>query len=384
VKLAAGFCVILSAGNLLQAQDPAANSAWRFRFGGYWKNLFTASSSFIVPASYGDDMNRLRLTLDGRGADWLEFHVDYDNEAHLGNRIGLPDFNLVRGRQDAAYFDLQHILVDRDHVYWDTSLYRGFVRLRRPGVVVSLGRQRIAWGTARFWSPADLFNPLNPLEVESDERQGVDAAQLEWTLANNVRWTTVYVPQDRFRRSTTATRFAGTVGSYDLAVFAGRFGEDWVGGSDFAGQWHGAGLRGEMTYRWRRSDTSPNALRLAFGADYAFPNSFYLIGEYFYNQGQPAGSFDPRALVRFTSEIFTLNRHFLSGGVGYDVTPLFRVEGYTVADVRGGSMFFMPVLKYNLAANVDLSAGGELFASRERGEFKQVPNLFYVQTLVHF
>ena len=372
------------------AQQPAAaGPAWKFHFNGYYESLFSASRSIFTNDSYGDSLNRLRLSMDGIRGSSIFFHVDLDNEAHFGNLIGLPDFELVRQRQASAYLDLLHVNVDEPHAYWDTSIYRAFVVLRSGRATLTVGRQRIAWGTARFWSPADVFNPISPLQIEADERQGVDAAQLELSLPKNLTWTLVYSPQDGFNRSAVATRLGTTWHNYDIAGFVGRFGQDWMAGGDFAGQWGGAGLRGEATYTWRANPAEHNALRFAAGSDYAFTPKFYLVGEYFYNQGQPSGlapgqAFDPAVLLRLTREIFTLHRHFLSAGGSYELTPLLHVESYTVLDMEGRSVFYMPLVRYSLTANTDLTAGGQLFVSAQGGEFQPLHNLFYVELLAHF
>ncbi len=372
------------------AQQPASTDpAWKFHFGGYYKSLFSTSQSIFNDESYADSLNRLRLSLEGRHGAAIFFHVDLDNEAHFGNLIGLPDFELVRERQASAYFDLLHVNVDEPHAYWDTSIYRAYAAFRSRHATLTAGRQRIAWGTARFWSPADIFNPLNPLQIEADERQGVDAAQLEVSLPQNLTWTVVYAPQAGFNRSTTATRLATNWHNYDVAGFVARLAREWVAGGDFAGQWGGAGLRGEATYTWRFNPAERNALRFTFGSDYAFTPKFYLVGEYFYNQGQPPGlepgqGFNPAVLLQFSREIFTLHRHFLSAGTRYEVTPLLHLEGYAVVDLQGPSSFFMPLARYSLTANTDLTVGGQLFAAAHGGEFQPLHNLLFVEFMAHF
>jgi hypothetical protein len=382
----------LLAGLLLSALPACAQNAtanFQYRFGGYYRSLVTASHSFFTGDAYGDSLNRVRLSFDGDWRHRLLVHVDYDNEAHFGNLITQPDFQLVRERQDNAYFDLLHVWVNEPHAYWDTSLYRGYLRVRGGPAELTVGRQRIAWGTAQFWSPADVFNPISPLQVEGDEREGVDAAQLALRLPKGLRWSIVYAPQSGIDRSIEATRIARTVRNFDVAAFAGRFRQDWMAGGTFAGQWGGAGLRGELTYAWRANPAERNALRLTAGADYALSSKLYVVGEYFYNQGQPPGASpgqppNPADLLRFTNEIFTLHRHFLSGGVRYALTPLLHLEGYTVIDAQGTGVFFLPVATYSLSNNADLTAGGQLFATRAGGEFQGARNLFYTQFTVHF
>jgi len=383
--------VLLAVTVLFTSQAHAQDSSpsFQYRFSGYYRSLFSASHSLFTGDPYADSLNRVRLSFESDWKDTLFVHLDYDNEIHFGDLITQPDFDLVRQRQSNAYFDLFHVLVNEPHVYWDTSLYRGYITVRHGGAELTLGRQRIAWGTAHFWSPADVFNPISPLQVEADEREGVDAAQLSMRLPRNLRWSIVYAPQNGFNRSTAATRISTNIHNFDLAAFAGRFQQDWMAGATFAGQWRGAGLRGELTYTLRANPSQADALRLTFGSDYALNSKLYLVGEYFYNQGQPLGTTlgqlpNPSVLLQFTNEIFTLDRHFISGGARYSVTPLFHLEGYTVVDAQGPSVFFMPVASYSLTNNADLAAGGHLFASSPTGEFQRVPNLFYLQFTVHF
>ncbi len=379
----------LAAAMLLLAAPLAAQTAgsWEHLFGGYWKNLLGASRTVVNREPFADLLARLRLTYDGRYQDWFQVQVAYDNEAHFGNLIRQPEFALVRDRQAAAWFDLHAVPLDEKHVYWDTSLYRASVSFRKGGLSLTLGRQRIGWGTARFWSPADAFNPLSPLQLEPEERQGVDGAYLEWNFSGNWICAAAVLPQKRFSDGAVAARLATTAGGWDIAGFLGRFERDWMGGVEAAGQWGGAGLRAEATYRKRDPRRPENdAFRFTAGADYAFANTLYIVGEYFYNQGQPAlgPGFSPAALLRFTTEIFTLNRHFLSGGAGYDVTPLFRVEAYAVVDLAGAGVFFQPQALYNLTPNTDLRAGAQLFASRPGGDFAPLSNLVFAELVVHF
>ena len=366
----------------------AAQSAWTERFGGYFKNLASGSQSYFTQDSWADDLTRLRLTYDARDAGWLQIHVDYDNEVHAGSLIEQPDFSVIRHRQSDAWLDLQHVFVNADHAYWDTSLYRGTVALHHGPATLTLGRQRIGWGTARFWSPMDVFNPISPLQIESDERQGVDAALLELAAPGKLRWSLVYAPQNGFRRSSSAVRLGRTIHNYDFDVMTGRFQQDWMVGADYAGQLRGAGLRGEVTYRWRHAQPTANALRVTLGADYAFPNTLYLVAEYFYNQGQPAtplkGVLDPSVLLRFSNEIFTLHRHFLSTGATYDLTPLWHASAYVVTDLAGPSAAVLPSIRHSLATNIDVTLGAQLFASSRGTEFDGLSNLAYLEFLFHF
>lgn len=396
MKALSCFWAISLAGLGMAQTSPPDNSqpSWTQQISGYLKDLASGSRSYFTQDAWADNLDRLRLTYDGKYRDWLAVHVDYDNEIHAGNLTGLPDFQIVRDRQGAAWLDLQHALVNRSNLYWDTSLYRGYVSLHNDSAALTVGRQRIGWGTARFWSPMDMFNPISPLQIESEERQGVDAAVLEFGSPGALRWNAVYAPQDGFRHSTSALRLSRTFHNYDFDVAAARFGQDWTTGFDFAGQVRGAGVRGELTYRWRHPIpgsipiSTRDALRLVIGSDYALANGLYLAGEYFYNQGQPDlpqnRPLDPNVLLRFSNEILTLHRHFISGGGSYPLTPLWKLETYVVGDLEGRSAVVLPRLSHNLTANTDLNFGAQLFASSRNGEFHGLSDLVYIEFVLHF
>ena len=393
---APGWLAALACAGQMMAQTASSSPqpSWTQQFSGYFKDLASGSGSYFTPGAWGDNLDRLRLTYDGKYGDWLAVHIDYDNEFHAGNLISLPDFETVRDRQSAAWLDLQHIIVNSPNAYWDTSLYRGYVSLHSGEVTLTAGRQRIGWGTAHFFSPMDMFNPISPLQIESDERQGVDAALAAFTLPGALRWNVVYAPQDGFRRSTSAVRLSRTMHNYDFDAVAARFGQDWTTGFDVAGQLGGAGLRGELTYRWRHpiaglaSVSTRDALRMVVGSDYAWANGLYVVGEYFYNQGQPDlqgnRALDLAVLLQYSSEIFTLHRHFVSAGASYPLTPLWKIETFVVADVAGASAAVLPRLSHNLTANTDLNIGVQLFASSRTGEFHGLSDLGYVEFVVHF
>jgi hypothetical protein len=368
--------------------DTLAEPHWSCSVSGLFRNLVTTSRSLVTPARYVDNLTRARLRVAGGRGYAFSYEVVADSETHVGNRVSLPDFAAIRSAGETTWLQLQGALVDETHVYSDLSLYRGLVVVRSASMTLTVGRQRIAWGAARFWSPADVFNPISPLQIEADVRQGVDAVQLEWAPVGSAwRSSAVYAPQKTWGRSTTAFRVGRTVAGWDVSSFGGRFGRDWLVGADASGQWGGAGVRAETTYTVRGSGSpTGNALRFTAGADYAWP-SLYVVAEYFYNEAQPSCGTIAECGVQLlapATELVTRHRHFVSAGGRYTLTPLWKVETYFVADPSGPGLFANPLLTYNASANIDLSAGAQLSVSHAGGEFRGFPPLFYAQIDIHF
>jgi hypothetical protein len=89
-------------------------------------------------------------------------------------------------------------------------------------------------------------------------------------------------------------------------------------------------------------------------------------------------------LCRYSNEILTLQRHFLSGGVTYALTPLWKAETFGVSDLTGPSVVLRPRLSHSLSSDADLNFGAQLFASAPKGEFHGLSPLAHVEFVVHF
>ena len=134
------------------------------------------------------------------------------------------------------------------------GLHRAAVSLDVSPLRLAVGRQRIAWGTGKLWSPTDLFNPLNPLSLERGERRGADAALATLTVGPQAEITGVYAPLDGAARGGARTH--ATVRGWDLSALAGARSDDWFIGGDVAGPIGKGLIRGEgltlysLDFRW--------------------------------------------------------------------------------------------------------------------------------------
>ena len=88
-----------------------------------------------------------------------------------------PDFEFIRSREqkNTSSWDADVTSVDNDHVYLRHALFRAYAKYYSPNLQVTLGKQGIDWGVMRFYSPNDIFNTVGPIDLEREERVGVDA-----------------------------------------------------------------------------------------------------------------------------------------------------------------------------------------------------------------
>ncbi len=360
------------------AISASVNAATDIELSGYYKNILINSRTlalFLPAESYSLDLNRLRLKLDGNINDNISFNIQYDNEVLLGNYLQTTQFSVIKNLQSDSYFDLESNYMDNRSSYAKHSIYRGYVVLALPDIDLRIGRQRIAWGTAMLWNPMDILNPFNPIQLEREERQGVDAALLDWNYAALSRLSLVYARQQS--NSSSAIRWRSNQKGFDFSLMAGRFQNDSVIGFDFSGQVKNIGVKGEIT----RTDPKDmdSFIRAVIGVDYTFANTLSLNIEAYYN-GQGTSEINAYNFnTLFTGKIQSLARHYLGSYLGYDISPLLRWNNYFIFNLDDNSYFVAPGLSYSLSDNIEFSGGIQAFKGSAGTEYGTLENLYYLQ-----
>ena len=358
----------------LTIDSASADVEW----GGYYKNLLVNSKTvFPAPENYNLDLNRLRLKLRGEITETLGFNIEYDNELLLGDYIDTQQFSTQKRQTSTGYIDLEDEYLDQSDIYARHLLYRAYISYTMNDISLRLGRQRIAWGTALLWNPMDILNPLNPIQLEREERPGVDALLMDWDYNALSRLSLVAARHDEGEESSYAVRWRSHLGQFDFALMSGQFRNDDVTGFDFAGQIEQIGIRGEFT----RNSTITYGVynRLVVGADYTFANTLSISIEYYFN-GQGARDKDDYDITRWLSgDLQGLARHYIGTFIGYDLTPIFRWDNYIIINLDDNSSFVFPGLDYSLSDNLDLSVGVQLYNGSEDSEYGQLQNIYYTQ-----
>ncbi|WP_136415812.1 hypothetical protein [Herbaspirillum sp. ST 5-3] len=375
------LCVLLGAalsGRAYAVQEGESDVAVPLKLSGYYKNLLQNSVT-IVPTeqAYTLDLNRLRLELKGQIHPALSVDVQYDNEILLGSYLRSAQFGLQKDLRPAQYWQAESNYIDSPDVYGRHRLYRAFATLAVDDTDVRVGRQRIAWGTGRFWSPLDILNPISPIQLEREERPGADAILIEHKLGEVSRVSAVYAAQRPGASGSGALYWHANRTGVDFSIVAGRFRGDRLLGADFATQIGNAGLRGELTV------TSPSGARhyrrALVGVDYAFANTLTISGEIYYNG---AGASDPSAYdfeSLLAGRIQNVGQRYAGVFASYEITPLLKTTNYFVANLHDGSRYFAPGLTYSLRTNIDWTIGVQRFSGSASSEYGHFNNVYYSQ-----
>ena len=130
---------------------------------GSYRNLFavTRDSRDKVILT---DFNRLRLSLQGVAGAW-SWRITYDHELAAGGFVESPDFAPVEAIPEPTALDATDAIAGGERFEWRQRLYRAVLAYDWGGGQLSVGRQRIAWGSGRLWNPTDRFNPVAPTAI---------------------------------------------------------------------------------------------------------------------------------------------------------------------------------------------------------------------------
>lgn len=398
-----------------------------FSLGGYYKNFFVVvDPSKLMGAgevSFSDRMiglvnNRLRL----------HTAVDLSHRLHLSAAYALSP-----RIQDPLLFNEDIFLVGVDaYGYRAVDLSKRIYPQEREGtesfavyqnldrMVLSIatgpadiyiGRQAIAWGSARAINPTDVIAPYSLQELDTEERVGVDAVRVRipWGFMGELDTGYVFGKDVLFKNSAFFLRAKNYIKKTDVSVILLGFRGNLLIGLDIARSIGGAGFWMEGGYviadcfMGRNSGETNDYFRLSTGLDYSFSGKTYGFIEYHCNSG---GASRPKDYLTNLSNpalsegsVFLLGRHYLIPGINYQITPLIILTAEVLLNLSDGSFFTAPVVEYNLSQNVYVSAGGFLGFGKKpepvrnnsllqlitlRSEFGSYSNAFYTSFRVYF
>ncbi len=345
---------------------------------GYYKNIAIGSKT-VDKDKYFLDINRFRLDLTGTWKDSLVLKLVYDQEALLGDYIRSEEFRRIKSYDRHDLINLDWEITDNDDFYWRHYLYRAYLRFQSEKFNLSLGRQRIAWGSGKFWNPTDIFNPFNPIQIERDERIGVDSIDMEFFLKPMTSFNLVYAPKDSSSRSKGALKFKNTYKDLDFSILGGKSGRDRIIGGDFSTTIMDGGFRGEILTHF--VPNRKNYYQFILNYDYTFRNSFYVLVEYFHNSGPLRENEFLQLVDRGTH---TLTRNLFGINLGYDITPLLRADLYIIYGVKNEGLFLHPKLRYSILQNLELVGGMQWFNRKKGSEFEFENNLYFAYIQYYF
>jgi hypothetical protein len=313
----------------------------------------------------------------------------------------------------AAFIDhirSHHEFANLDAILWNKGKSLGLLETDRiwldwtkEKLEVTVGRQRIAWGTSWVWNPTDLFNPQSPLDFDYEELPGTDAVRIQYYTGPVTKIEIALSPAKTFDKLIAAGLISYNKWDYDFNFIGGVKNNRWVFGGGWTGDILNAGFRGEflvtqkpsliakynilhifLPYYDPLSSFKQPVLSFVLSGDYTFPNSFYIHSEIlYYNSGktQNAGLYQQEAL---DLGMLTPSRLSIYQEFSYDITPLIRGSLFGIYNPVDYSGVIVPSVSYSVITNIDLYAIMLLFNGSTLTQYGDYGNSWFIRLKYSF
>ncbi|MBT3268554.1 hypothetical protein HN371_15470 [Candidatus Poribacteria bacterium] len=265
--------------------------------------------------------------------------------------IDAPELMYPSDSRAAGTFSLTHN-IDRAWVEWSAG-----------SADVSVGRQTVAFGSARFVNPTDVLAPYSYTALDKEERPGVDAVRVRYALGAFSELDAGAVFGDDFAPDASAyfVRAQSYVAETDVSALAMRFRRHALLGIDVARTVGGAGTWLEAAYTFTESVEADDYARLSAGLDYSPAQMVYTFAEYHLNTSG-ANRADGYASLAGTpayvdGAAYLLGRHYAAVGASLATNPLVAGGLQVIVNLIDGSALLAPSVEYSFAEDVYLAAG---------------------------
>jgi len=291
------------------------------------------------------------------------------------------------------------------HFTVEHNIDRAYLRLSRGPADVFIGRQAVAWGSARAVNPTDVVAPYPFTELDSEERVGVDALRAVIQLGG-ISYVEAGAVAGRGLHADSSAAFLRAKthwGPTDVAPCVALYRGHLMSGLDLAGSLAGAGAWLEAAYT--KYDTkgsqipgSANSWRLSAGCDYRASNSIFLSLEYHYNgDGEPGpGSYarNERKPGYRDGPVYLMGRHYLVPSLAWQMHPLVGSSTIPFVNLSDRSLLLAQSLEYNATQDSYLSIGAYISLGKKRwledpglsfgSEFGNYPLMTYISYGLYF
>lgn len=352
--------------------------------------------------------HRFRLNLSYEPLPWMNISAAYDLAPRFQSAALFQNSLLFKKIDPFLYraADLQAQIYPSEmessyRFALAQNLDRAMVVFRTAPADIIIGRQAIAWGSARGVNPTDVLAPFSFDALDTEDRVGIDAIRARIPLGALSEIDAGYIPGKdfEFKNSAFYGRIKFNVKKTDATLLFMDFRKNLLAGLDLAGAIHGAGYWIETAYVFadamknHNMESDRNYFRASSGMDYSFSGKTYGFIEYHFNG---AGVSLAEDYIRNYSRsaytegaVYLMGRHYLIPGISYQLSPLVSLNGQSLINIIDPSIFVTPQVEYNIVPNAYLGGGAFIGVGRRptaiaeenlqnlHSEFGSYPNIYF-------
>jgi hypothetical protein len=391
-------------------EEIASSRSWGLR--GYLKSYGLAQNSIDIdgaPDGLVDEdplyqsQNSLRLMFEGSPTESLAWELHYELTPVF---YSAPVEFIPFGTSTIAIGANSYRVTDIDPVLGTASeksvtlqnLDRLNVQLRLGPGDLTIGRQAIAFGSARVINPTDVFLPFEAQTLNQEYRIGVDAIRFQQSMGDlgELDMGIILGKDADAENSAMFIQAVNNFSGMDLQAAIMRFSDQNLAGFGVQSSLGDFGFWLEVAHVWNDDEYT----RASTGLDYAFSENVFGMVEYHFNG---AGSDSPEQYLDLFDDfayrkggVFLLGRNYIIPALNWTATPLLVISLQAIVNLDDSSAFVNLSGEYSVSENLYSDFGVYVFSGDQleytslppnillRSEYGINPNLVYLSLRYYF
>lgn len=344
------------------------------------KNFTFNSRSITDRKNLTYNYDRFRTDLDLGWEKIATFKIIFDLENYLGKSYLKNDqFRALRSIKLNMPLDPYHYIVSENAQVLRTYLYRAYGTFYLPQSTLTLGYQRIPLGVGRIWNPTDIINPYNPLSIESAERLGIYGGLYTYNIDDLSQFKTFFTKNSYSELKDYGYIVKRNIDKYDIGISYVGNKDLTLTGVEIEREILATGIEARTEFAHIDSKVLEKKYqKYIIGLDHGFPNSTYIVVEYFFNE---IGATDKNDYDLARIDLLDwqqLAKSYLGATLSYEFTPLLSGSLAAISNLNDGSFFLSPSVHWSIQENLDLDLGSSFYQGQKYTEF------WYYQTVNYF
>lgn len=373
-----------------------------FSYSGYLKSYALGQDEISIDdTNYNIDsnfqsQNSMRLMTAYISPERGNFEIHYEvqplyfsNNISDNNASGIGS-TLSTGNNRYRYKDLDPVLTEQgDHVAIVQNLDRFNYQLATDDGDLTIGRQVISFGSARFINPTDIFLPFVLQTLNQEYRVGIDAIRYQIDLDGFSMLDTGLIIGEDGKKENSAAFLRGktSIEGNDLETMYIQLEQAWLLGGGIERAIGDFGVWLETAYMNNNDLDTASYWRHSVGSDFALEDNIIVMLEYHYNGAGSQNSADYIDILQQQpyerGGVYLLGQNYLIPAISWIATPLVSVNASSflnlddqsafislTAEVSWSDNFYSDLgTQMSMGDNPELSSSGDINLASEFGSY---------------
>jgi len=312
--------------------------------------------------------NSLRLMFEGSPTEALAWELHYELSPIFYSAPVEPNpistSTIAIGTNSYRVSDIDTVLgTATEKAAVLQNLDRLNVQIRLEPGDLTIGRQAIAFGSARMINPTDVFLPFDVQTLNQEYRIGVDAIRFQQPMGElgELDMGIILGKDAEAENSAVFVQALNNVSGIDLHGTVMRFSDQNLAGFGVQSALGNFGFWFEVAHVWNGDEYT----RASTGLDYSFSENVFGMVEYHYNG---AGSRSPEQYLDLFDDfayrkggVFLLGQNYIIPALSWTATPLLSISLQTILNLDDSSTFINLSGDYSVSENLYSSFGIYIF-----------------------